>query len=191
MRNKYLSFLVKGSRPVPGRKPRWRAFIRDENGVTAIEFALVLTPFLLMMMSIIEIGLLYFATVTLENGATLAARQIRTGQLALSGGGEGEFRAAVCDGIDAMLSCATDKLLIDVRTFDQFGTVNFEDHLSDGNLNDDMQFNPGTAEDIVLVRVFYLWKPTTPIIGEIFKTSGQDYRLLNSSMAFRNEPYIF
>lgn len=191
MRKKYLSFFVKKNSPGPRCGPRRRGFLRDEDGVTAIEFALVATPFFMMMMAIIEVGLLFFATVNLENGAAVAARQIRTGQLMLSGGGQGEFRTAVCDGIKALLSCDTDKLLIDVRTFDQFGDVSLEDHLADGDLGDDMQFNPGTAEDIVLVRIFYLWEPTTPYFGDILKTSGQDYQLLNINMAFRNEPYIF
>ena len=168
-----------------------KPFLKDEDGTALVEFALIALPFFMMFMAIVELGLLFFATLTLENGLAVASRQIRTGELELSGGGPDEFREVVCEGVDAMLSCAPEDLMVDVRVFDQFSNVNFDDPLADGDLEDDMQFNAGTAEDIVLVRVFYRWQLLTPLIGDYFKTEGQEYRLLNANMAFRSEPYNF
>jgi Flp pilus assembly protein TadG len=63
-----------------GGKPAARAFaafIRDSRGVTAVEFGMVIFPFMLMIAGIFEVGLAYFRTVQLQNVAESAARQLR------------------------------------------------------------------------------------------------------------------
>ena len=41
---------------------------KDQSGATAIEFAMVATPFLMLVFGIIQIGLLFFTTFTIEAG---------------------------------------------------------------------------------------------------------------------------
>ncbi len=164
-------------------------FIKSKNGTAAIEFGIVAIPFFMFLMGIMEISVLFFGGVALENGMVEAARQIRTGQLQFGGGGANQFRNIVCDSIDAFMSCDPSELYIDVRTFDDFGNVNFEDPLEDDDLGDDLQFDPGQGGDVILVRVFYTWDVITPLIGELFVNTSDDYRLVASGMAFRNEPF--
>jgi len=153
--------------------------------------AIISLPFFMMFFAVIEIGAIWFATVTLENGVSDAARKVRTGEFEFAGGGVDQFRSEICDKINVFMSCEGSKRFIDDNFFDQFNNVAFEDHQADGDLADDMTFNPGTAGDIVLVRVFYTWDVLTPLIGQYFSESGETYHLINTNIAFRNEPYIF
>ena len=60
-------------------------FWRDERGFTAVEFAMVAMPFLMLLFGTIGIGLFFFTTFSLENAVEQASRQIRTGQAQLAG----------------------------------------------------------------------------------------------------------
>ena len=55
-------------------------FIKDRKGATAVEFALVATPFLALVVALIQTFLVFFAQSILENTVRQAARQILTGQ---------------------------------------------------------------------------------------------------------------
>lgn len=164
-------------------------FLKDTSGTTALEFAMVSVPFLLLFMAIAEIGLLYFATVNLENGMNVAARKVRTGELTLAAGGEAGFRNEICNNVGFFMDCDTSSLYISVDVFDQFANVSSSDPLADGDLDNDTGFNPGTAGDIVLVRIFYKWKMISPLVGDFFKTPGQNFHLITTTAAFRNEPF--
>src|SRR5580692_1890976 len=64
-----------------------RRFARHQGGATAVEFALVLLPFLALMFGIIETALVFFADQTLETAVANSARLILTGQTYSSFGG--------------------------------------------------------------------------------------------------------
>ncbi|MET0546344.1 MAG: pilus assembly protein, partial [Caulobacterales bacterium] len=51
-----------------------------------------------------------------------------------------------------------------------------------------LNFVPGTGGSIVVARVFYEWKIVTPFFGAIWGNLGGNQRLLQSAIAFRNEP---
>ena len=74
--------------------------------------------------------------------------------------------------------------------FDDFGAAQGNDPLQDGDVNDDdLQFDAGQGNDIVLARVFYEWQIITPVIGAPLSNMNGDRRLLQASVAFRNEPF--
>ena len=51
---------------------------RDQSGATAIEFAMVVGPFLALVFAIMEISLVYFVEFSIDNGVHKAARLIQT-----------------------------------------------------------------------------------------------------------------
>jgi Flp pilus assembly protein TadG len=63
------------------RRNRFGAFIKDSKGATAVEFALIATPFLALIAALIQTFLLFFAQSLLENAVLHSARQILTGQV--------------------------------------------------------------------------------------------------------------
>ena len=72
-------------------------FITSTRGTAGIEFGIVALPFFALMFAIIEVSLIYFGNVTLENGMNEAARLVRTGQLQASGGTIDDFKDAICE----------------------------------------------------------------------------------------------
>lgn len=175
------------------RMPRTMMFLsrfkRAKEGATAIEFSLVALPFFLLLYAIFDVSLIFFASTTLENGISAAARQIRTGQAQAANMTATEFRQLVCDQISALLSCDT-RLGIDVRKYDSFNSVIFPAALDDdGNLVGNMSFDPGTAGDVVVVRAFYTWPIMSPTVNTNFSNMAGGHRLLELAVAFRNEPF--
>ena len=166
-----------------------RRFLRDERGATMVEFALVAGPFLVMLVGLLEVCLIFIATTTLEHGAAEAARQIRTGELQAKGASASAFKALVCENTFGLLDC-NNRLKVDVRVFDSFTNTSGGSPIKDGGVSDeDLQFDAGSGSDIVLARVFYEWNIITPVIGGPLSNMDDNKRLLQASVAFRNEPF--
>jgi Flp pilus assembly protein TadG len=159
-----------------------------KRGTAAVEFALVAIPFFMLLFAILEASIIYFASITLENGMYEVARLIRTGQIAPGEDAAKQFKEALCGEVNALLSCE-DNLYIDVRAFSQFGGSQIPSPIVDGEFTDNTQFNPGQAGDVVLVRAYYLWDLKTPLFGPLMANVEGGKRLLGASAAFRNEPY--
>jgi Flp pilus assembly protein TadG len=164
-------------------------FKRAQEGVSAIEFAFVAAPFFFLLYAIIDVSLIFFASTTLENGLVAAARQIRTGQAQAANMTAAQFRTLVCNQISMLLGCDA-RLGLDVRKFTGFGNVVLPAGLDEsGNLTGNLSFDPGTAGDVVVVRAFYTWPMLTPTVGATFVNMAGGHRLLEASIAFRNEPF--
>lgn len=164
-------------------------FARDRDGAAAVEFALVATPFFMILFGILEIALIFFATAVIEDAVSQSARDIRTGEVQTAGQTEEDFRASICQRINTVADCG--RLRLDVRTFDNFASTDLSTPLGeDGDLNDEnFVFQPGEAGDVVVVRVFYDWQLLGPgIINGLADMPG-NRRLITSATAFRNEPF--
>lgn len=160
-------------------KGRWR------SGVTAMETALIIPPFLLLAFGITEVSILFLAASTLEGQVALASRQIRTGNIQSSGDPLVDFQALLCDG-QTFITC--DKLINDVRNFESFGEVDYPDYFDDDGEADNNEFDPGGAGDTVLVRVAYRWQILTPFLAPYLGDGGNN-KLLHAAAIFRTEPY--
>ncbi len=166
--------------------------LRDERGVTLIEFAIVAIPFFLLLFGTLELGFIYWGTHELENATEDAARLIRTGQAQGSPGlDETGFKAAVCSRVTLLFDCNS-KLQVDVRSFTNFGQVagNQATPLdSDGNLQSNFGFNTGGPRSIMLVNTFYTWPLFNPLTAATLSNMAGNNRLLVASAAFRNENF--
>lgn len=166
-----------------------RRFGRDRSGAAAVEFALVATPFFVLLFGILEIALVFFTTAVVEDAVSEAARDIRTGELQTAGGKEDDFRAAICARIDTVADCG--KLAVDVRPFNAFGSIDMTTpYDEDGDLDDSgFQFDPGASGDVVLVRVFYDYRLLGPGFVNGLSNLPGNRRLISAATAFRNEPF--
>lgn len=180
------------------RTPRFGK--RGNSGSAAVEFALIAPTFFLMLFAIFETGMVFFADMTLGNAVTTAGRLVRTGQAQNQNMTQDQFRTQLCNQIGFLLPCTSsdsEKLLIDVRSFANFGNAAYPQALdANGNLNPNLNsFQPGGSSlipgqnAIVLVRVFYKWQLYTPIFGSYFSNMANNTRLLSYSLAFKNEPF--
>ncbi len=170
------------------RPPVSRSFQNDEEGSVAVEMGLIALPFFAFLFALVETALIFFASVAMEGAMEGAARMVRTGVAHQDGMNAEQFRTEICSRSPLFFDC-DQSLVVDVRTFDEFGDVEFTDPIDgDGNLSNNFQFNIGGAGEVVLVRAFYVWDVMTPIGIGLENMSGGN-RLLASSAVFRNEPF--
>lgn len=161
-------------------------FARAEDGATAVEFAFVALPFILMVFAIIELGLVFLVSLTLESAVTDVGRTIRTGQVQTSGGTAATFKTAVCAKMNWLGTQCSTNLALDVRTFSDYATSNTS--ASTGTVPTTMNWNPGAAGSIVLIRAYYTWPLITPLLNTgLQNASGK--RIIYAATAFTNEPY--
>lgn len=175
--------------------PRWsarfEAWASDKRGIAAVEFALIAIPFFFLIFGLLEVCVLFIMSSLLEHGINEAARQIRTGQFQEAGFGQVAFKKAVCDQTFDVLFDCLGRVRLDVKTFSSFGTSSAPNVIDGaGNLDDsNFSFTPGGANDIVVVRVFYEWNLITPVLSAPLANMSDGRRLLQSTVAFRNEPF--
>jgi Flp pilus assembly protein TadG len=174
----------------PLKWPVVRRFIRQQDGATAVEFAMVAAPFLAMMFAILETALVFFAGQTLETAGADSARLIMTGQAQTQGFDQAAFKNAVCAKIYALFDCSAG-LYVDVKNYSSFGAINTGKPVdANGNLQTGtFGYQPGGPGDIVVVRLLYQWPVYVSLLGLNLADSAGSKRLLMSTIAFRNEPY--
>src|SRR5690242_16846570 len=73
-----------------------RRFVRQQDGATAVEFGMVVAPFLAMVFAIMETALVFFAGQALETAGLDSARLIMTGQAQTQGFSQAQYKNAVC-----------------------------------------------------------------------------------------------
>ena len=178
--------------PVPITKRRWRAFVADRKGATAVEFALVAAPFIALLVALIQTFLVFFAQQLLETAVNQSSRVILTGQAQAQNLTQAQFAQAVCSNLPILFNC--NNLMIDVEVASSWssastGTPNLT-YDSNGNVTNTWQFNPGNPGDIVVVKVGYLWPVFLGPLGFNLANQPGNKRLIQASTAFMNEAYV-
>jgi Flp pilus assembly protein TadG len=161
-------------------------FARADDGATAVEFAFVAIPFLMLVFAIIELGLVFLVSLTLDNAVMDVGRTIRTGQVQTAGGTAATFKTSVCAKMSWLGSKCATSLSIDVRTFSDYATSNTS--ASNTTVPTTMNWNPGSAGSVVLVRAYYTWPLITPLLQTGLQNSSGK-RIIYAATAFTNEPY--
>ncbi len=185
---------------------------RSQDGVTAVEFALVGGPFFFVLIAMFELGIMLFAEYALAQNIENAGRLIRTGQIQNSQNGHTNtaayFKTQVCKDLSALLDC-DNKLYVDVRKFNDFASIagNLPSPYKPGTnelsttITGGTQFEAGAAGEIVSIRVYYDWQLLLPGLGKLIGStsslgnispagsSSKNSRLLTAAATFRNEPF--
>ncbi|KCZ84428.1 TadE-like protein [Hyphomonas adhaerens MHS-3] len=169
---------------------RFSEWATERRGTTAVEFALIAAPFFFIIFGLLEICLIFIMSTVLENAVSDSAREIRTGQAQEAGFSMVEYRKSVCDSLFGLMGCDSN-LHVDVKRLDSFSAANLTSPLdSDGNFDDgDFDFQPGSANDIVAVRVYYEWSLVTPILSAPLANMANGKHLIQAATVFRNEPF--
>jgi Flp pilus assembly protein TadG len=166
-----------------------RRFGRNRRGSAAVEFALIAPIFFGLLFAIIETSLMFFAGQVLETAMQDSARLILTGQAQNGSYTQAQFKTALCARITALFDCANG-IYVDVQSYPAFSNVTIADPIDAGkNFVNNMQYDPGGAGDIVVVRAFYQWPLFVTALGYNVSNLSGNKRLLSATAAFRNEPY--
>jgi hypothetical protein len=168
---------------------RWR---RDRSGTTAIEFAFVALPFLMLLFGIMGVGLYFFTTFSLENAVEQTGRLIRTGQVQQGGMTEQQFKQKVCELAPSFVDCVH-KLRVNVLNFPDsqaIGPASIPRCLDGaGKLSDLTTFAPGEADQVVLIWVCYEWSLANKVPYLNLGNMSNGSRLIQAATTFRTEPY--
>ena len=176
---------VASAAPARGILNRFR---RNRSASAAVEFALVAPVFFAMLFAIIETAIMFFANQLLESVTQSSARMILTGQAQNASYTQAQFQTYVCSQIPAILNC--NNISVDVEVYTVFPPGGWGSQIdASGNFINNMQFNPGGAGNIVVVRLFYPWQLYVTGLGYNISNMTGNQRLLMAAAAFRNEPY--
>jgi Flp pilus assembly protein TadG len=142
--------------------PRVRARLRDAKGTSAVETALILPLLLLLTFSVIDFGLVFYAYLALENGASQATRLGVTGNVL-----DDPLHPGTPLSRDASIKLAmrnaTPTLTIDDSAF------TFTNMPAAGGA---WTAGSGGPSDIEKVEISYTWKFFNPMMAAFF-TNGQ------------------
>lgn len=159
-------------------------FARTQDGAVAVEFAFVAIPFFVLIFAIIELGLAFLVSMTLENAMMNVDRRIRTGELQNANATASTYRTAICDQMSWLGASCPTSLIIDVRTLPTFSTGST---LATPRAAKTC-WDPGGPNSIVLVRGYYKWPLITPLLQNAVGGAPGD-RQINFAAVFANEPY--
>jgi Flp pilus assembly protein TadG len=159
------------------------------SGSAIVEFAMIAPVFFLLLFSIMEVGIIFYAQSNLQFANEIVGRLIRTGQVQGANLTQTQVRLIVCAKAAPLIPCDSN-LYVDIESFDNFGGVQFSPPLDqNGNMTQMNNFQPGAPCSVVLVRSFYAWRVFTPVLTPFLKNMAGDRHLISSASAFRNEPY--
>lgn len=174
---------------------RVRARLRRDSrsGSAAIEFAMVAPVLFLFLFGIIETGVLFFASATLQNATDDTARLIRTGQISGTLTAS-TLKSYICNEISGLIAAGscTANLQVDLRAYSNFSGASYPSLTkADGSLDTTkLAVQSSGSCQVVLMRSFYPWSIMTPLIAPLLQNMPNGKFLLASAAAFRSEPYV-
>ena len=195
-------------RSAPQFRTAIRRFVRSRRGATAVEFALISMPLMILVFGVLELAMILLVSATLDTATDFAARNIRTGvfqQGPSNMKGQEGFRRLVCANMSWLQQMCTqaapkpgdpdpNPLFVEARTFDSYAAAGALQQ-RDPSVFDPTTFNPnqldwcaGNPEDIVVVTTYFKWPIVTPLIRPLFK-NYEGGRMISSTRLFRNEPF--
>jgi Flp pilus assembly protein TadG len=184
--------------PAPARTRGWRLsrlkrFRRNEKGATAVEFALISVPFLMLLMSTFEMALMLWTSQQMEEAVFQGSRTMLTGESRTKYPNPvtaaADFRDTLCNTMTLILDCKA-RLKVDVQTFASFAAATSNSPVSGGVLNTaGFGFQPVTPSTIVVVRAVLSYPLTMSTWSSSFANLSNGDRALMANIAFRTEPF--
>ena len=182
----------------PRFKPRfkiltaWRrpaALLRDERGVTAVEFGLLALPFFALVSAIMETAIIFLASNIFESALQDSSRLIRTGRAHQNNYAIEDFRGEICDRTYGLFDCSQIKL--SVRTIDSFASMSITPPIAPDTAEWTLaeQYDPGSRKSIVVAEAYYKWETLLDIMGFNLMSSADGTVLMGTARVWRNEPF--
>lgn len=172
-----------------------RRVANDNAGATAVEFALVLFPFLLLLGSIVEVGIMQYSEYTLQNAVQEASRKIQTGQM--EDVTVQQFKLDICNGAAVLKDCPA-LIGLYVQNADDFTALAAATPPGKEVLpGQSVPFEPGVGRKAVAVIATYDWTFSFPFM-DVFNNAvgraeeGEDpegVRRLQGIAVFQNEAF--
>lgn len=167
----------------------------NEDGTTAIEFAIVAMPFLMFTLGVMGVASYFFIFTSLDKGIDYESRLIRTGQAQQNNMTVKQFKDDLCKKAGTWVKC--NKVQVFVQKFADWKDVNPQPciaadgtavvNVADGN--DEIAKYSGEANDIVLVTTCYQWEFAAKVPFIKLGQMRDGSMMMQTATAFRTEPY--
>ncbi len=180
----------------PTAKMRLRRWRQDEAGGTAIEFALVATPFLMFVFGLIGCCFFFFVTNSIENGMDQMNRLIRTNRLGTMT--VTDFKNGICTNAGSWIDCKNLQMFVQdyPNGWSQLNADKPPPCVQNGAVavntspgGDPMNKYTGTASDVVVVTACYKWGFTKKLPFLKLGNMSDGSMMMQTAIAFRSEPY--
>nr|WP_298098135.1 TadE/TadG family type IV pilus assembly protein [uncultured Shinella sp.] len=163
-------------------------FLRAREGTAAIEFSLIVMPFLIVLFGILDMALMFFVDGSLDSALHVAAREVRTGKAASANWDLAQFKAQVCAEMAFSFDCSKN-LLVTTQVMDDFSSVTFPTAVNNRTLVVTESFATGQTGDYVMIQAFLPWTSWLAPLGVDTAHLSDGRYVLSASALFRNEPY--
>jgi Flp pilus assembly protein TadG len=168
-------------------------FGHDENGATAIEFALLGPPFFAIIGAILETSVVLFSSQVLDSAVSDANRLIRTGQAQAAGYTQAQFKTAICGRLFGLFGDCSG-LRVRVTQINDFASAQVTSPLQTDCVETcewtiEEAFDPGKGSGIVVVQAYYKWPVILGYRDVGLADQPDGTRLLATVRVFRNEPF--
>lgn len=186
-----MAHLQAASKGIFGRRSAKAGFLRHRGGAVAVEFALIATPFLAMIIAIFQVGVVFLAQQELETAVEQASRLVLTGQAQNQGLSQSDFTTKVCGFLPALFKCGN--VMVDMRTAKDFASADATTptltYDAGGKVTNSWQYSTGSRGDIVVLRVMYQYPVLLGPLHFNLANLSNGARLLIATAVFKNEPY--
>lgn len=165
-------------------------FLGERRAATAVEFALLAFPFLLLLFAILESCIAFAAQEVMANATDDIARQFRTGQLKASEVDEKMVGDLLCERMGVIFPAGCTGLSFDLRHFDTFEQAEeVFGRVDEYGFPTEYVFDPGPALSKNVLRVYYRWPVITDIMRKSMSNLPNNRTLLFATQTWQNEPF--
>ena len=168
-----------------------RRFANAQNGVAAVEFALLIGPFLIIIFATIEVGMSFAARQVISNATDTVARELQTGQIRGAAITEATLRAKLCQQMQFMVASGCPNLSFNLGTYEGFDRVPTDEILNgDGRLKWTGITGTSGTSTINQLNVVYAWPVLTNILYLVTSPHAANGTMpLFATITWQNEPF--
>lgn len=161
-----------------------RRFKKERKGSTAIEFAFIIIPFLMLTMGTLEIALIHLSRSSMADAIEKTSRQIMTGEAGCLSAQE--YIDQLCDRLSFSNGSCSNNTKVVMQELTTFR----DDPGADEQNFDAIQSTManGREDSIMLLRAYHRWDVMFPLLDDALG-GGNGELVLVSNLAFRNEPF--
>ena len=161
-----------------------RRFKSERKGSTAIEFAFIIVPFLMLTLGTLEIALIHLSRSSMADAIEKTSRQVMTGEAGCMTAEE--YIEELCGRIAFTNGQCSANTKVVMQELDTFMSDPGADEQDFDSITSDI--DNGTSDSIMLLRAYHRWEVMFPLLDDALG-GGEGELVLVSNLAFRNEPF--
>jgi Flp pilus assembly pilin Flp len=169
-----------------------RQLVRKEDGSAAVEFVIIFPVIATMIVMTLEMGFITLRQTLLDRGLDMAVREIRLGtNMNLQ---HDRVKTLVCENAMFLVDCQNQLFLemepSDPRAFTPLSEIASCTDEDVGDIRPAPEFNPGQANEVVLIRACVLYDPLFPkaLLPRFLEKDIDGKSAIVSITAFVQEP---